>query len=196
MERAASNALAAARFLADRPEVERVIYPGLPDHPDHALAEQLLGGRFGSIVAFNLRGDTATATRFIAAAKNIPFCPSLGELSTTLTHPESTSHRGMSPADRRLLGILGGTIRLSVGIESPQFVLSAASPKGSRTFAPRVMPQQFRPGRNLSKRYDNIRLRDRRWRRFRPFPKSHREPFERCLWRKKKKKKRWKLMEP
>jgi cystathionine beta-lyase/cystathionine gamma-synthase len=125
MERAAASALAAARFLAERPEVEAVLYPGLEDHPDHALAGRQLGGRFGSIVTFTLRGGTEAATRFIAAAKNIPFCPSLGELSTTLTHPESTSHRGLEPAARQVLGILGGTIRLSVGVESSEFVLAA-----------------------------------------------------------------------
>ncbi len=125
MERAAANALAAAKFLCGRGEIESVSYPGLSEHPDHRLAERQLGGRFGSIVAFTLHGGAAAATQFIAAAKNIPFCPSLGELSTTLTHPESTSHRGMPPADRQALGIHGGTIRLSVGVESPAFVLAA-----------------------------------------------------------------------
>ena len=55
---------------------------------------------------------------FIAAARGIPFCPSLGEVSTTLSHPESTSHRGLTPDARKELGIDGGTIRLSIGIEA------------------------------------------------------------------------------
>jgi cystathionine beta-lyase/cystathionine gamma-synthase len=59
------------------------------------------------------------------AARQIPFCPSLGELSTTLSHPESTSHRGLSAAARAALGITGGTIRLSVGIESTVAVIEA-----------------------------------------------------------------------
>ena len=58
-------------------------------------------------------------------ATQIPFCPSLGEVSTTLSHPESTSHRGLTPESRAALGITGGTIRLSVGIESPEFVRDA-----------------------------------------------------------------------
>jgi cystathionine beta-lyase/cystathionine gamma-synthase len=125
IERASANALAAAQFLADRPEVEAVHYPGLSNHPDHALAAGQLGGRYGWMVTFTLRGDLATASRFITAARRIPFCPSLGDLCTTLTHPASTSHRLQSPEARCKLGILDGTIRLSVGIESSQFVLDA-----------------------------------------------------------------------
>lgn len=125
VERANANAMAAAEFLAKQPTVETVYYPGLPDHPDHALADKQFGGRFGAMVAFNLSGGVAAATKFIASAKRIPFCPSLGELCTTLSHPESTSHRVLTPEQREALGITGGTIRLSVGTESPEFVVDA-----------------------------------------------------------------------
>ncbi len=124
-ERASANALAAAQFLANRAEVEKVHYPGLPDHPDHELATRQFGGRYGTIVTFTITGGTTAATRFIAAARNIPFCPSLGELTTTLTHPETTTHRVLTAAAREALGIRGGTIRLSVGIESSEFILAA-----------------------------------------------------------------------
>lgn len=124
-ERASSNALAAAEFLAARAECEAVYYPGLASHADRRLAERQFDGRFGSMLAFTLRGERSAADRFIAAAKRIPFCPSLGDLSTTLSHPQSTSHRGLSEAERRKLGITGGTIRLSVGIESPAAILDA-----------------------------------------------------------------------
>lgn len=77
------------------------------------------------MVAFTLRGGRPAADAFIHAAANIPFCPSLGELSTTLSHPETTSHRGMTAEQRRQLGITGGTIRLSVGTESSEFVCQA-----------------------------------------------------------------------
>ncbi|HEY2147896.1 MAG TPA: aminotransferase class I/II-fold pyridoxal phosphate-dependent enzyme [Pirellulales bacterium] len=127
VERASQNALAAARFLAQQATVDVVHYPGLETHPNHALAERQFGGRFGSMVSFTLGGGTTAAERFIKSAKQIPFCPSLGELSTTLTHPESTSHRAMTPAARNALGIKGGTIRLSVGTESIEFVISALS---------------------------------------------------------------------
>jgi len=134
-ERASQNALSAARYLAGRSECEAVHYPGLPTHPDHALAARQFAGPqgpqpgsttlFGSMLAFTLRGGRAAAERFIAAAKQIPFCPSLGDLSTTLSHPESTSHRGLTPDERAALGITGGTIRLSVGVESPEQVTAA-----------------------------------------------------------------------
>ena len=125
MDRACDNAQQAAEFLAQQPAVARVDYPGLPQHPHHALAARQCGGRFGSIVTFHLRGDRPAADAFIRAARRIPFCPSLGEVSTTLSHPESTSHRAMTPAQRTALGISGGTIRLSLGVESADFIRAA-----------------------------------------------------------------------
>jgi cystathionine beta-lyase/cystathionine gamma-synthase len=123
IERACDNALAAAEFLrSQQPKVAQVHYPGLADHPQHALARTQFGGRFGTIVSFRLAGDRAAGDAFIASAKHIPFCPSLGELSTTLSHPETTSHRGMTAEQRSALGISGGTIRLSVGTESKEFI--------------------------------------------------------------------------
>jgi cystathionine beta-lyase/cystathionine gamma-synthase len=98
----------------------------LEDHPDHVLARRQFGERFGSMVTFTLDGGTAAAERFIrAVAEQIPFSPSLGDLSTTLSHPESTSHRNLTPDARAALGIFGGTIRLSVGIESADTILAA-----------------------------------------------------------------------
>ncbi|MEO2023909.1 MAG: PLP-dependent transferase, partial [Pirellulaceae bacterium] len=67
----------------------------------------------------------AAADRFIEAAARFPFCPSLGELSTTLSHPASTSHRKLSEPDRARVGITGGTIRLSVGVESTEYILES-----------------------------------------------------------------------
>jgi cystathionine beta-lyase/cystathionine gamma-synthase len=125
VERACDNALSAAEFLSGEAEVELVDYPGLPSHPQHALAARQLGGRFGSIVTFRLRGGRPAANAFVKSATRIPFCPSLGEAMTTLSHPESTSHRALSPDARAALGITGGTIRLSCGIESAEFVRDA-----------------------------------------------------------------------
>src|SRR5262245_8885549 len=127
IERACENALAAADFLASQnPKVAQVHYPGLTEHPQHMLARKQLGGRFGTIVTFRLAGERTAADAFIGA-KRIPFCPSLGELSTTLSHPETTSHRGMTREQRSALGITGGTIRLSVGTESTAFIRDALS---------------------------------------------------------------------
>ncbi|MEX2185327.1 MAG: aminotransferase class V-fold PLP-dependent enzyme, partial [Pirellulales bacterium] len=119
-ERACANALAAAEWLAGQKQVEAVHYPGLANHADHALARRQFGARFGSMVTMTLCGGRSAADAFIAAARDVPFCPSLGELSTTLSHPATTSHRGLSETQRAALGITGGTIRLSIGIETPE----------------------------------------------------------------------------
>jgi cystathionine beta-lyase/cystathionine gamma-synthase len=126
IERACDNALAAAEFLAsESPRVAKVFYPGLASHQQHALAARQFAGRFGTMVTFELAGGRPAADTFIPAAKRIPFCPSLGELNTTLSHPETTSHRGLTTEQRAALGITGGTIRLSVGTESAEFIREA-----------------------------------------------------------------------
>jgi cystathionine beta-lyase/cystathionine gamma-synthase len=126
MERASTNALAAAQLLSRHPAVASVDYPGLPQHPHHELAKRQLGGHFGSVVTFELKKGRAAADAFIRSTQNtIPFCPSLGEISTTLSHPQSTSHRAISAEQLGSLGISGGTIRLSCGIESPEYIQQA-----------------------------------------------------------------------
>jgi cystathionine beta-lyase/cystathionine gamma-synthase len=126
IRRASDNALQAARWLDSHPAVEHVHYPGLPQHPDHGRAAGQLDRGFGSIVTFALSGGREAARRFIqAVAPQIPFCPSLGEISTTLSHPASTSHRALTAAQRAALGVVDGTIRLSCGVESPEFIVQA-----------------------------------------------------------------------
>lgn len=125
VEKACCNALAVASFLAERSEVIDVKYPGLESHPDHKLASEQLTGGFGTIVTFTLRGDRPAAERFIDAAREtVPFCPSLGEVSTTLLHPQSTSHRQLDAAGLSALGLTGGSIRLSIGVESSRSIMS------------------------------------------------------------------------
>src|SRR5262249_52328425 len=112
-ERAGENAIAAAEQLAKHKDLVDVVhYPGLANHPDHALAERQFGGQYGNMVSFTLRGGAAAARQFITAARNVPFSPSLGDLSTTLSHPASTSHRKLSAEAQAALGITPGTIRL------------------------------------------------------------------------------------
>lgn len=120
---ACANARQVAEFLSRRADVSDVHYPGLPAHPDYEIAQQQFGENSGWMVTFNLAGGATAAQRFITAADGIPFCPSLGEVDTTLSHPASTSHRGLAAAEQEQLGIHGGTIRLSVGTESAEHVL-------------------------------------------------------------------------
>jgi cystathionine beta-lyase/cystathionine gamma-synthase len=114
--RACANALRLAERLAGHPKVRAVHYPGLASHPDHARATRLLQGGFGTIVTIDL-GERAQADAVIRALRHIPFAPSLGDASTTLSHPASTSHRGQTPEQWARQGITAGLIRLSIGLE-------------------------------------------------------------------------------
>jgi cystathionine gamma-synthase len=118
VERANANAAALADFLAGHPAVARVFYPGRADHPDHDVAQRLLGTQFGNMVTFELAGGRDTANRFMQALRSIPFAPTLGDVATMISHPAVTSHRGLSAEAREALGIRDGTIRVSVGVEA------------------------------------------------------------------------------
>jgi cystathionine gamma-synthase len=116
--RSVANASALADFLARQPNVRRVFYPGRSDHPDHAVARRLFGDQFGNMVTFELDGGRDTVNRFMHALHSIPFAPTLGDVSTIISHPGVTSHRGLTAEGREALGIREGTIRVSVGVES------------------------------------------------------------------------------
>jgi cystathionine beta-lyase/cystathionine gamma-synthase len=93
------------------------VYPGRKDHPDHALAGRLLGGLYGNMLCFELEGGRDGVNHFMRLAPGVPFSPSLGNTTTTLSHPGRTSHRNVSPAEKQRQGIGDGLIRLSVGCE-------------------------------------------------------------------------------
>jgi methionine-gamma-lyase len=117
MERHNRNGLAIARFLAGHPKVERVHYPGLEDHPQHALANRLLAG-FGGMVSFELRGGVEAGRRFVEAVDLVKLAVSLGGVESLVNHAASTTHT-MIPREVRLeAGISDGLIRLSAGIEN------------------------------------------------------------------------------
>ena len=116
-DRACANALELARRLEAHPAVERVHYPGLPSHPDHDLATRTLKGGFGAIVSFDV-GGREQADALIQRLQHIPYAPSLGDVSTSLSHPTTTSHRAQTPEQWARQGITTGLIRLSVGIEA------------------------------------------------------------------------------
>ena len=115
--RANANAAALAGFLGAQSAVERVFYPGRPDHPDHAVARKLFGDQYGNMVTFELTGGRDAVNRFMRRLDSIPFAPTLGDVSTIISHPAVTSHRGLTADAREALGIREGTIRVSVGVE-------------------------------------------------------------------------------
>jgi cystathionine gamma-synthase len=124
MKTACANAQQLALWLQQQPGVTRVVYPGLPDHPDHSRAASLLGGRFGNMLSFELQGGRAAVNRFIRDG-GIVFSPSLGNTTTTLSHPGITSHRHTPAAEKARQGITDGLIRLSVGIEEIEEIKEA-----------------------------------------------------------------------
>jgi O-succinylhomoserine sulfhydrylase len=117
MEAHSKNALALARWLETQPAVARVLYPGLPSHPQHelAMAQQTTGG---GIVAFELKGGQDAAWKLIDATRMLSITANLGDTKTTITHPATTTHSRMTPEQRMAAGISDGLVRIAVGLES------------------------------------------------------------------------------
>ncbi|MCH8129216.1 MAG: PLP-dependent transferase [Acidobacteria bacterium] len=116
VERQNANAMALARWFRDRDEVAVVHYPGLPDHPDHAVAASVMSG-FGGMLSIVLRGGPSAADSFTGALGLALVAPSLGGVETLISQPRYTSHIHQSRKDREALGIPDGFVRISVGIE-------------------------------------------------------------------------------
>jgi O-succinylhomoserine sulfhydrylase len=117
MEAHSRGAAALADWLATQPGIERVYYPGRPDHPQHHLVGvQQQGG--GGIVAFDVRGGRAGAWGVIDATRLLSITANLGDTKTTITHPASTTHGRLSPEERAASGIGEGLIRVAVGLEA------------------------------------------------------------------------------
>ena len=120
MERHCANALAVAQFLASHPKVERVHYPGLPSHPQHALARRQMTGGYGGIVTAVLKGTLDDARRMLERCHLFSLAESLGGVESLIEHPGLMTHASLPAAMRASLGIGDGLIRLSVGIEDAE----------------------------------------------------------------------------
>lgn len=110
------NARALAQFLQEHPKVSRVHYPGLPDHPGHALARRQQDG-FGAMLSFDLEGGEAAVFRLVERLKLYAFAESLGGVESLIEHPASMSHAAMTAQAQIEAGIGPGLVRVSVGIE-------------------------------------------------------------------------------
>lgn len=117
LERQQQTAAALAGFLVGHPSVQAVHYPGLPDHPGHALASRQQRG-FGAMLSFELKGGMDAVRRFVASLEMITLAVSLGGIESLVAHPETMTHGGMSPEARATAGITSGLLRLSVGLEA------------------------------------------------------------------------------
>ncbi len=129
------NALIVAKHLEGTAEVDRVWYPYLPSHPQHDLAmRQMEGG--GTVVTFELAGGKEASFRFLNALGVIDISNNLGDTKSLVTHPASTTHRRLGPEVRRTMGITDGVVRISVGLESIEDLLTdidrAAAAAGGR----------------------------------------------------------------
>ncbi len=109
-------ALELAGWLEQQPQVQRVSYAGLTSHPQHQLAA-LQQSAFGGIIAFEVRGGRDAAWRFVDATRMVSITANLGDVKTTLTHPATTTHGRITPAERERAGITEGLLRISVGLE-------------------------------------------------------------------------------
>ncbi|MDI6749448.1 MAG: bifunctional O-acetylhomoserine aminocarboxypropyltransferase/cysteine synthase [Rhodocyclaceae bacterium] len=117
MDRICENTLAVANFLKNHPKVGWVRYAGLPDHPEHALAQKYMGGRASGILTFGVKGGAAAGARFQDALKLITRLVNIGDAKSLACHPASTTHRQLSPAELAKAGFSEDMVRLSIGLE-------------------------------------------------------------------------------
>src|SRR5207245_68157 len=118
MERHCANALEVARFLQSHSKVQKVFYPGLESHPQHALAKRQMNGRYGGMVTAVLKGGLERSRRFLERCKLFTLAESLGGVESLIEHPAIMTHASLPEDVRDELGIDEGLVRLSVGIES------------------------------------------------------------------------------
>jgi O-acetylhomoserine (thiol)-lyase len=116
MERHGSNALQVAQFLKAHPAVAWVNYPGLPDHPQHGLLRRQMRGASG-LLAFGLKGGIDSGVRFIEGAHFMSHLVNIGDTRTLVSHPASTTHRQLDPAQQLAAGVPPDMVRISVGLE-------------------------------------------------------------------------------
>ena len=126
MRQHCASAKAIADYLAGRPEIENIRFPGLESHPTHSVAKRLFrGGEFGGMLCFDLKGKgKEDAFKFIDTLKLVTPAGSLGDVKSLIVHPSSTTHHTLSALEKRGIGISESTLRLSVGIEDQEDLLA------------------------------------------------------------------------
>jgi len=117
-----ANGMAIARYLEDHPKVKRVLYPGLPSHPQHDLARKQQRG-FGAMLSFDV-GNLESARRLLNHVKLCSLAESLGGVETLISHPATMTHASIPPEVRQQVGITDGLVRLSVGIEDVEDLMA------------------------------------------------------------------------
>ncbi|MCS7125089.1 MAG: aminotransferase class I/II-fold pyridoxal phosphate-dependent enzyme [Candidatus Bathyarchaeota archaeon] len=123
MEKHNQNGMQVAKFLARHPKVARVYYPGLPSHPQHALAKKQMRG-YGGVVSFEIKGDFEKTVQFVENLKLCFLAASLGGTETLATQPATSSHYFIAPEQRQKLGITDQLVRLALGIEDAEDIIA------------------------------------------------------------------------
>jgi methionine-gamma-lyase len=124
MRRHSDNSLALARAMRSMPGVAAVHHPLLETSPSYGVAHRLMPHGAGGMMAFDLQGGRPAVQRMIQRFGLARFAASLGGVETTVSYPELTSHRSMTPEERAALGVGSGTVRVSVGIEDPEDIIA------------------------------------------------------------------------
>ncbi|MBE5316417.1 MAG: O-acetylhomoserine aminocarboxypropyltransferase/cysteine synthase [Xanthomonadales bacterium] len=124
MDRINQNTLAVAQYLQQHPKVAWVNYAGLPDHPEHALAKKYLPRGASGLLTFGLPGGVEAGARFLDALQLFTRLVNIGDAKSLATHPASTTHRQLSPAELEKTGVTPDTVRLCVGIEHIEDLLA------------------------------------------------------------------------
>ena len=122
MQRHEESAMQVATFLESHAKIERVLYPGLPSHPQHAVAKAQMS-RFSGMITFELTGGTEAGKQLMNHVKRCGLAESLGSVETMITHPASMTHADVPPEDRRRRGLTDGLVRLSGGVEDVEDII-------------------------------------------------------------------------
>ena len=123
VKRQNENAMKVAQFLAEQEEINVVYYPGLPNHPDYAIARKQMKS-FGGMLSFELKADFDGTKRFMDSLKVIKLATSLGGVSSLATQPITNTHAGLSAEERKKSGISDSLVRISVGIEDSEIIIA------------------------------------------------------------------------
>lgn len=124
MEKHSDNALKVAKHLKDHPAVSWVNYPGLEDHPSHALAKKYLKGKNGAILGFGIKGGLEAGKKFIESVRLFSHLANIGDSKSLVIHPASTTHQQLTPEEQRATGVTPDFIRLSIGIEDIEDIIA------------------------------------------------------------------------
>jgi cystathionine beta-lyase/cystathionine gamma-synthase len=112
-----------AEWCSTRPQIAKVHYPGLPNHPDHKIAKTLLDG-FGGMLAIELKGGGPAALKFVKKLQVFTYAASLGGVDSLVIEPRYSSHEHMSSEEREKIGIPDGFLRMSIGIENAEDLIT------------------------------------------------------------------------